>query len=222
MRDAWPGCSPRDAGRPARTRSSAAGDAVGDGHQRQLLSRAAAGDRGSLSYLLGSASAQRWTSHCAEGECRPTVVKPPFQRLQRPPPAVLPARTPTPRKGRARDRTVRATYRRRDRRDARFLGVSDLDDLFAEIPDALRLNAGLDLPPSMSEPDVAWRLDDLAARTGRVAETWSASRGAGSYDHEIPAVVRSLASRWSSSPPIRRISPKWPKGCCRRSSSTRR
>jgi len=45
-----------------------------------------------------------------------------------------------------------------------FLGLEDLDDLFAEIPEALRLAGGLDLPPAMSEPDVAWRLDDLASR----------------------------------------------------------
>jgi glycine dehydrogenase subunit 1 len=76
-----------------------------------------------------------------------------------------------------------------------FLGISDLDDLFAEIPDALRLNAGLDLPPSMSEPDVAWRLDDLAARNRPCGRDLVCFAGAGSYDHEIPAVVRSLASR---------------------------
>ena len=45
-----------------------------------------------------------------------------------------------------------------------FLGLDDLDGLFGEIPEALRLRGGLDLPPAMSEPDVAWRLDDLAAR----------------------------------------------------------
>ncbi len=36
-----------------------------------------------------------------------------------------------------------------------FLGLEQLDDLFAEIPRALRLHGGLDLPPAMSEPDVA-------------------------------------------------------------------
>ena len=45
-----------------------------------------------------------------------------------------------------------------------FLGLDELDELFAEIPEALRLSVRLDLPPAMSEPDVAWRLDDLAAR----------------------------------------------------------
>jgi glycine dehydrogenase subunit 1 len=76
-----------------------------------------------------------------------------------------------------------------------FLGLEDLDDLFAEIPEALRLAGGLDLPPAMSEPDVAWRLDDLASRNRPCGRDLVCFAGAGSYDHEIPAVVRSLASR---------------------------
>ena len=47
----------------------------------------------------------------------------------------------------------------------------------------------------MSEPDVAWRLDDLAARNRPCGRDLVCFAGAGSYDHEIPAVVRSLASR---------------------------
>ena len=76
-----------------------------------------------------------------------------------------------------------------------FLGLEELDDLFAEIPEALRLGGGLDLPPAMSEPDVAWRLEDLAARNRPCGRDLVCFAGAGSYDHEIPAVVNSLASR---------------------------
>ncbi len=76
-----------------------------------------------------------------------------------------------------------------------FLGLEDLGDLFAEIPQALRLAEGLELPPAMSEPDVARRLDDLAARNRPCGRDLVCFAGAGSYDHEIPAVVRSLASR---------------------------
>ncbi|MGA2528794.1 MAG: aminomethyl-transferring glycine dehydrogenase subunit GcvPA [Acidimicrobiales bacterium] len=76
-----------------------------------------------------------------------------------------------------------------------FLGLSELDDLFDEIPEALRLSGGLSLPPAMSEPDVAWRLDDLAARNRPCGRDLVCFAGAGSYDHEIPAVVKSLASR---------------------------
>jgi glycine dehydrogenase subunit 1 len=76
-----------------------------------------------------------------------------------------------------------------------FLGLGELDELFAEIPGALRLAGGLDLPPSMSEPDVAWRLDDLAAKNRPCGRELICFAGAGSYDHEIPAVVKALASR---------------------------
>ncbi|MGO9878490.1 MAG: aminomethyl-transferring glycine dehydrogenase subunit GcvPA [Acidimicrobiales bacterium] len=76
-----------------------------------------------------------------------------------------------------------------------FLGLSELDDLFAEIPEALRLSGGLALPPAMSEPDVAWRLEELAARNRACGRDLVCFAGAGSYDHEIPAVVKSLASR---------------------------
>ena len=76
-----------------------------------------------------------------------------------------------------------------------FLGLDDLDGLFGEIPEALRLRGGLDLPPAMSEPDVAWRLEDLAARNRPCGRNLVCFAGAGAYDHEIPAVVRAIASR---------------------------
>jgi glycine dehydrogenase subunit 1 len=76
-----------------------------------------------------------------------------------------------------------------------FLGLQDLDGLFGEIPQALRLAGGLDLPSAMSEPDVAWRLDDLAARNRPCGRDLVCFAGGGSYDHEIPAVVNAIASR---------------------------
>jgi len=76
-----------------------------------------------------------------------------------------------------------------------FLGLDDIDDLFAEIPEGLRLAGGLDLPPAMTEPDLAWRLDELAARNRPCGRDLVCFAGAGSYDHEIPAVVKSLSSR---------------------------
>ena len=75
------------------------------------------------------------------------------------------------------------------------LGLEDLDGLFGEIPEALRLRGGLDLPPAMSEPDVAWRLEELAARNRPCGRDLVCFAGAGSYDHEIPAVVKAIASR---------------------------
>jgi len=47
----------------------------------------------------------------------------------------------------------------------------------------------------MSEPDVAWRLDELASRNKPCGRDLVCFAGAGSYDHEIPAVVKAIASR---------------------------
>src|ERR1700733_7870120 len=79
------------------------------------------------------------------------------------------------------------------------LGLAEIDDLFAAIPAAIRLAGGLDLPNQWSEADLNDRLEDLAVRNrpaGRqVAGSLVCFAGAGAYDHEVPAVVRALASR---------------------------
>ncbi len=78
------------------------------------------------------------------------------------------------------------------------LGLESLDELFATIPAALRLAGGLDLPPQQSEADVVDRLVDLGEHNrpaGRCAGGLVCFAGAGAYDHEVPAAVRSLASR---------------------------
>src|SRR5438477_11247953 len=45
-----------------------------------------------------------------------------------------------------------------------FLGLDSLDDLFAHIPDAVRLAGGLAMDPGRSEADVLDRLGELAGR----------------------------------------------------------
>jgi glycine dehydrogenase subunit 1 len=74
-----------------------------------------------------------------------------------------------------------------------FLGLSSLDELFAAVPAALRLGGGLALEEGWPEPDVlAWFEETaLANKTAGLV----CFAGAGSYDHEVPAVVRALASR---------------------------
>src|ERR1700677_2005942 len=76
-----------------------------------------------------------------------------------------------------------------------FLGLSSLDDLFAVVPDALRLAGGLDLPAGMPEPDVFTALDDLARANRPAGRNLICFAGGGAYDHEVPPVTRALASR---------------------------
>ncbi len=74
-----------------------------------------------------------------------------------------------------------------------FLGLSDLDGLFAAVPAALRLAGGLGLPPGQPEPDVFAHMRALAG-ANRAADLVCFA-GAGAYDHEVPPVVRALAGR---------------------------
>ncbi|HVC15540.1 MAG TPA: aminomethyl-transferring glycine dehydrogenase subunit GcvPA [Acidimicrobiales bacterium] len=74
-----------------------------------------------------------------------------------------------------------------------FLGLADLDELFAAVPQALRLAGGLELAPGEPEPDVLDHMGALA-RANRAGDLVCFA-GAGAYDHEIPPVVRALAGR---------------------------
>ena len=77
----------------------------------------------------------------------------------------------------------------------RFLGMNSLDDLFSQIPAAVRLSQGLDLPAGQSEPDVAAYFSRLT-RANKGQSAWlTCFAGGGAYDHEVPAVVKMLGSR---------------------------
>jgi glycine dehydrogenase subunit 1 len=76
-----------------------------------------------------------------------------------------------------------------------FLGLSSLDDLFAVVPEALRLVRGLDMPEGLPEPDVFAHMQDLAAANRPCGRDLVCFAGAGAYDHEVPPVTRALASR---------------------------
>jgi glycine dehydrogenase subunit 1 len=75
------------------------------------------------------------------------------------------------------------------------LGLSSTEELFAAVPAAIRLAGGLDLPAGLGEFDVAARLDELGAKNASVRGELTCFAGGGSYDHEVPAVTRALASR---------------------------
>ena len=76
-----------------------------------------------------------------------------------------------------------------------FLGLSSVDDLFAHIPEAIRLAGGLDLAPGAAEADVLGALGGLASRNHPATGDLVCFAGGGAYDHEIPSAVRSLAGR---------------------------
>ena len=71
------------------------------------------------------------------------------------------------------------------------IGVASIDDLFADVPEALRLGRPLDLPDGKPEQEVYGYLRDLAARNVS-AEDEVSFLGAGMYDHYVPALVDSI------------------------------
>src|ERR1044072_2947525 len=74
------------------------------------------------------------------------------------------------------------------------IGVDSIDDLFADVPEGVRLGRPLDLPPGKPEQEVYARLRDLAAKNTS-AEDELSFLGAGMYDHYVPALIDSILQR---------------------------
>ena len=74
------------------------------------------------------------------------------------------------------------------------IGVDSIDNLFDMVPDELRLDRPLDLPAAMGELELSVHMAELAAKNTPAGQT-ACFLGGGSYDHFIPAVVDSIASR---------------------------
>src|ERR1039457_3715672 len=74
------------------------------------------------------------------------------------------------------------------------VGVAGIEELFADIPAALRLDRPLDLPDGLGEAEVYEQLRGLAARNSS-AEDMLCFLGAGMYDTYVPAVVDMLLGR---------------------------
>jgi glycine dehydrogenase subunit 1 len=74
------------------------------------------------------------------------------------------------------------------------IGVSSIDDLFADIPDAVHFGRELALEPALSEQELVAHLTDLAERNVHTGAELS-FLGGGIYDHYVPAVVDAVLSR---------------------------
>ena len=74
------------------------------------------------------------------------------------------------------------------------IGVASIDELFQDVPEALRLDRDLDLPAGVSEPELVARAQQLASQTLDLTQVTS-FLGCGSYDHFVPAVVRAITAR---------------------------
>ena len=71
------------------------------------------------------------------------------------------------------------------------IGVSRIEDLFDEIPAALKVDTLQQVPPGLNEMDVTRLLKARAAQDGTPLNFC----GAGAYEHHIPAAVWAIVSR---------------------------
>jgi len=76
----------------------------------------------------------------------------------------------------------------------RDIGVSSIDELFADIPESIRLKRSLNLPEPLSEPELVKHMRELAGKNVTTDE-YVCFLGAGAYDHYIPSVVRHITGR---------------------------
>ncbi len=74
------------------------------------------------------------------------------------------------------------------------IGIESIDELLTVIPDDVRLDAPLDLPPALSELEIQDAMGEMAARN-RSADQMTSFIGGGMYDHFIPSAIGHLAGR---------------------------
>jgi glycine dehydrogenase subunit 1 len=80
-----------------------------------------------------------------------------------------------------------------ERRDMlQKIGVNQVDDLFANIPESIRLQRPLNLPDSLTEIELNRFFENIARQNSTPSLSFL---GAGAYHHYIPAVIDHLVSR---------------------------
>jgi glycine dehydrogenase subunit 1 len=73
------------------------------------------------------------------------------------------------------------------------VGAASLDDLFGCIPEAVRLDRPLDLPPALSELELVRTVESIGRKNAWAGHV--SFLGGGAYEHFVPTVVDYLASR---------------------------
>ncbi|MGN0087115.1 MAG: aminomethyl-transferring glycine dehydrogenase subunit GcvPA [Alloprevotella sp.] len=72
-----------------------------------------------------------------------------------------------------------------------LIGVNSLDELYAEVPEELKLHRELNIPRAQSEIEVRRHINELAEQNDRLI----CFAGAGAYDHYQPSVIPYIAAR---------------------------
>ena len=72
------------------------------------------------------------------------------------------------------------------------VGVNSIDELFAVIPEAVRVKGELNLPKGLSEMELRRKMNEMAAKNTVFPVIL---RGAGAYDHHIPSIVKYIPAK---------------------------
>lgn len=72
------------------------------------------------------------------------------------------------------------------------IGMHSFDELYADIPEKLHFKDGLSLPSGLSELEVSRKMEEIAEKNTQFTHIF---RGAGSYHHYIPAIVKQVTSK---------------------------
>lgn len=72
------------------------------------------------------------------------------------------------------------------------IGLNSIDQLYQDVPKSVRLNKPLDIPKGLSEQQVRQRMADIGGKNKVFSLIL---RGAGAYDHYIPAIVGAVTGK---------------------------
>ncbi|MDE7010830.1 MAG: hypothetical protein K2O93_06425 [Oscillospiraceae bacterium] len=72
------------------------------------------------------------------------------------------------------------------------IGLTDVQELFRDVPASMRLDRPLDLPAGMSELEVSRAMTAMAGKNTLFS---TVLRGAGAYDHYIPSIVKYIPAK---------------------------
>lgn len=79
--------------------------------------------------------------------------------------------------------------------DIRFMldriGVKSIDDLYAEVPEEVKLKGDYNIPSAMSEIEIRKYFNELGSKNRQL----TIFAGGGVYDHYSPSVIAHLLSR---------------------------
>lgn len=74
------------------------------------------------------------------------------------------------------------------------IGVSEIDDLFIDIPKELRLNRELNIPEGKSEQEIRRHFKDLSLKN-KSNDDYISFLGGGVYDHYVPSIINHIILR---------------------------